>query len=99
MVRLFLNFITKVFRTNRFVVWTYGIVEIYFQWYQYRPTFDTETIRLELLKRLNQIGGVDIPTMAITRRSSIPLSVLANGNNLEQFLKIFDWFLEEIRKE
>jgi hypothetical protein len=61
-----------------FAVFTYGNVEIYFQWYQHKAPFDSETKRRDLLNRLNAIPGVSIPENGITRRPSIPLSALAN---------------------
>ena len=81
-----------------FAVYTYGSVEIYFQWYQYKAPFDNEEKLLEILRRLNEIDGVKIPVDAITRRPSIKLSLLAEKDSLEKFLSIFDWMLDEIRK-
>jgi hypothetical protein len=72
-----------------FAVFTYGNVEIYFQWYQHKAPFDSETKRRDLLNRLNAIPGVSIPENGITRRPSIPLIVLANPSALEQFLAAF----------
>ncbi len=51
-----------------FAVYTYGKVEIYFQWYAVKPPFDDEAKRLLLLEKLNAIQGVNIPRDAITRR-------------------------------
>src|SRR5215210_7465730 len=39
-----------------FVLWTYGKLEIAFQWMQ-KPPFGVEANRRELLKRLNRIEG------------------------------------------
>jgi len=78
-------------------VWTNGGVEIYFQWYQYKPPFDSEERRQELLSRLNAIEGVALPDDCITRRPGIPLAVLADETRLEQFLELFDWVVQEIQ--
>jgi hypothetical protein len=80
-----------------FAVWTYCTVEIYFYWYQYKPPFDSEEKRLELLRRLNTITNVSIPPEAINKRPSIALSTLQDEASLQQFLEIFDWVIEEIR--
>jgi hypothetical protein len=80
-----------------FAVYTYGSVELYFQWYRTRPPFDAEEMRLELIDRLNQIPGVSIPADAITRRPSIPFSTLATEQGTERFLEVFDWFLREVQ--
>ena len=79
-----------------FAVWTYGTVEIYFQWYCYKPPFDDEARRLELLDKLNQIPGVKIPKDSIARRPNIPLSALDQDGGVEKFLAVFDWMMAEI---
>lgn len=81
-----------------FAVYTYGSVEIYFQWYQYQPPFDTEEKRLEVLQKLNKIEGINISREAVARRPSIRLKDLGNGNRLDQFLAVFDWMIEEIKR-
>jgi hypothetical protein len=80
-----------------FAVWSYGAVEIYFYWYQYKKPFDTKEKREELLRRLNQIPGVSLPAEAILKRPNIPLSVLKDESALEKFLQVFDWVVSEIK--
>ncbi|MFQ5891464.1 MAG: hypothetical protein ACE5HW_01560 [Candidatus Methanofastidiosia archaeon] len=80
-----------------FVIWTYGRVEIQFQWLKIRPPFDDESKQLEFLNRLNEISGIDIPKDAITKRPSFPISLLKDDVNLEKFLKTLDWFLQEVK--
>ena len=80
-----------------FAVWTGAALETYFYWYQYKPPFDSEDKRRELLQRLNAISGVSLPEDSIARRPSIPLATLADGAVLDQLLAVFDWVIEEIR--
>lgn len=80
-----------------FPVWTYGTVEIYFQWYQYKPPFDLESKRRELLDKLNAIPGVSLPPDAITKRPGIPLSTFQSDDALARFFEIYDWFIEEVQ--
>lgn len=80
-----------------FAVYTYGNLEIYFYWYAYKPPFNTEEKRLDLLNRLNQIEGIQIPKEAIARRPSIKLEALAKYNTVEEFLDVFDWVVKEIK--
>ena len=61
-----------------------------------RP-FDDERKRLELLRRLNEIPGVDIPEGKITKRPSIPFSTLVGEDALRRFLETFDWYVREVR--
>jgi len=80
-----------------FAVWTYGTVEIYFYWYQYKAPFDSEEKRRELLRRLNAIDGISLPEEVIDRRPGVPLAALENESALRQFLAIFDWVIQEIQ--
>lgn len=78
-------------------VWTYGSIELQFQYMKSKsPPFDTDAGRLELLRRCNEITGVNIPKDGINRRPSIPLSVLEENIALEQFLDMLDWAVQEI---
>ncbi|MCB1018545.1 MAG: hypothetical protein KDC27_01390 [Acidobacteria bacterium] len=72
------------------------VVEIYFQWLAGKPAFSEETKRRELLDMLNAIDGVNLPEDSISRRPSIPLAVLAEGDRAERFLRVFDWYLGQI---
>ena len=80
-------------------VWTYGNIEVQFQWMQTRPPFDNEAKRLELLHRLNELPGVSLPSQAINRRPSFALSNLKDAVVLKEFLDIFDWVIQEIKSE
>jgi hypothetical protein len=78
-------------------VWSYGRLEIQFQWMKERPPFDSDTKREEFRKRLNQIPGADIPANALALRPRILLSALTSRPALEQFLATLNWFVEEVR--
>jgi hypothetical protein len=79
-----------------FAVYTYGTIEIFFQYYLYKPPFDSISKRKELLSRLNKIGGVKIPEDGINRRPNIQLAVFKNPDALQELLQTFDWVIEEI---
>lgn len=81
-----------------FCIWTYGKVEMQFQWLLKRTPFDAESKRKELLDRLNMIPTINIPLEAITRRPNISLSALNNEDTLKQFLEVLDWVVQEIKK-
>lgn len=78
-------------------VWTYGRVEVQFEMLKKRSPFDSEVQRLELLRRLNEIAGINLPKDGITRRPSIRLLKLEDDAVLQQFLAAFDWVIEEIK--
>ena len=80
-----------------FGVWTYGTVELQFQWYVNRPPFDSADKRGDLLSRLNGIKGINLPADSIARRPGFTLRVLKEKSALSQFLEIFSWFINEVK--
>ncbi len=83
---------------STFALWTYGRVEIQFQWMKERTPFDDESLRLKLLGLLNDIPGVDISRDSITKRPGIPLSALADEESLTKFTDAFDWVIDEMKQ-
>lgn len=75
-----------------------NFLEVYFQWYQSRPPFDQLSYRQQLMDRLNQIPGIDLPADKVDKRPSFALDVLAEPGSMRQFLAVYDWFMEEIRR-
>jgi hypothetical protein len=79
-------------------LYSYGRIELQFQHLKGRPPFDDEQTRLELLRRVNEIAGVAFATDVITRRPSIPLSLLAGDPAaLEQLKRILEWIEDTAR--
>jgi hypothetical protein len=78
-------------------VWTYGSLEVNFQYMAKRKPFSDEAKRIELLNRLNQVPEIEIPADGITRRPSISLAILANENVSAPFLAVLDWFFAEVK--
>lgn len=78
-------------------VWSNNSVEVQFQHMKPRPTFSSESSRLDLLTRLNTIPGIQIPVNMVGRRPSFPLSALRERTSLQQFLQILEWAIEEIK--
>jgi len=78
-------------------IWTYGKIEIQFQWLMNKSPFNDEMKRKELLNRLNQIPGVEIPEKAITRRPNIFLSKFKEDSSLTKLLETLDWVVQEIK--
>jgi len=76
---------------------TDGRIEVIFQWLEPRPPFTDETKRMELLHRLNETTGVDLPAGRITGRPSFPLAALNDEADLKQFLEVLDWFVQEVK--
>ena len=86
-------------RTHQlFAVWTNGNIQLYFFWYTYKPPFDTEEKRLELLRKLNAIEGIHIPEDRIAKAPSVKLADLAAPGRVDEFLRIYEWMIKEIAK-
>ena len=79
-----------------FAVYTYGRIEIYFQYYKVKPPFDNIKKRKIMLDKLNEIKGVDIPEDRIDKRPAIDIELLKEQSEYDKFIKIFDWFFDEI---
>ena len=69
-----------------------GRVEVVFQFLVRRPPFDDVESRRELLKRLNEIPGVDLPEDALGRRPGFALAVLADEGSAVG--AVLAWFRE-----
>jgi hypothetical protein len=80
-----------------FAVWTTGMIEFYFYWYQYKPPFNDLQKRRQLLQRLVAIPGVTIPEDALSRRPNVPLERFADESALHELLTTYAWVLEEIK--
>ena len=78
------------------MVWTDGSVQVLFGDLQAKPPFDADAKRLELLQRLNEVGGVDIGIDAV-KYPRFSLSSLQEPKNLSQFLSALDWAIEEAK--
>lgn len=80
-----------------FAIWTYGKIEIYFQWYKDKPPFNDIEKRRELLEKLNTIKGLNIPENKIDKRPSFPIQLLKEKEEFKKFINIYEWFLDEIK--
>ena len=72
-------------------------MEVQFQYLKNRPAFDSIEKRMELLKRINEIPGVNLPEDGIDRRPSIRLSALTHNDASNHLLNVFAWIIEVIK--
>lgn len=80
-----------------FALYTYGGLEVQFQFIKRRPPFDVPERREQLRQRLDAIPNVDLPPDAVERRPRIPLAALVQDDTLNQVLAVFDWAFEQSR--
>ncbi|HEY3398736.1 MAG TPA: hypothetical protein VGM19_13865 [Armatimonadota bacterium] len=80
-----------------FWVTTGGSVSLFFGSMVVLPPFDGVAKRKELLERLNQIPGWDLPPEAIGKYPNVKLESLTTRANMDLFLETLDWFLSEVQ--
>jgi hypothetical protein len=54
--------------------------------------------RREILRRLNELNGVEIPEDRIDLYPSIPMEVLGTESDTSKFLSVFEWMISELRR-
>jgi hypothetical protein len=79
-------------------IWSYGRLEIEFQYLMRSAPFREEAKRVELLTRLNKIDGMNFPADVITRRPSIVMGSLSEGTRLKDFFAVMDWVVHELKQ-
>lgn len=72
--------------------------ELYFQHYATKEPFISIEIRKKLQNKFNQINGIHVPDNKLDKRPSFDLSVLKDENNMELFIDVFKFFIEEVKK-
>lgn len=80
-------------RHQLFECWADGTLEVYFQHLGAKGPFVDETLRRELLTRLNAIDGVAIPESALSRRPRLAYATLPDSA-IAEVLRVWDWVLE-----
>ncbi|MBM9509318.1 GmrSD restriction endonuclease domain-containing protein [Actinacidiphila acididurans] len=68
-----------------------GTVEVVFQYLKSRSPFDDTEQRRELLRRLNEIDGIDLPEAKLELRPSFPVQVFAEHS--DEICQVLDWFV------
>lgn len=76
-----------------FRVGTNGGIDIHFKDWVDLPPFDSREKRIEMLGKLNGIRGVRIPESKVIDRPPIPVRVLRDRENLDQFIEAYHWFI------
>ena len=79
-----------------FKVMTNGQIEVWFQYLSRKPPFSDESMRSELLRRLNSIPGVDIQEDKLSGKPKFPISVLTDKGAMDLFKQTFEWAITEI---
>ena len=75
---------------------TNAYAEINFGLLQKTPAFVAESKRVELQRRLKEIPGVSIKDSQLNTYPGIPLTLLADENELHKLLEVIDWVFSEL---
>lgn len=75
-----------------------GTAEVVFQYLAAREPFTDRALRAELLGRLNELDGVDIPEGKLELRPNFRLSLLEKNGNRELLTEALAWFLDRWEK-
>jgi hypothetical protein len=70
-----------------------------FDWLSRKPPFSDESLRRDLLKRINEIPGVQFSDDVLTRRTRIPFRVLTNPSAAEKLKETLAWLIEQVKSE
>lgn len=73
-----------------------GKLFISFQSLKNRPPFSDDSLREQLLVKLNAIPGISLPS-SLTGRPSIPITMLESEETLKPLLVVLSWLMKTIR--
>ncbi len=79
------------------IVSTWGGIEVPFYRMKTQPPFEDETLRRQLLERLNRVPGVKYPESAINGIPNSSLAILKKPEGMTAYLSALDWMLEQYR--
>ncbi len=81
-----------------FAAYTYGSVEVCFQYMKSWEPFQDTALRLELLRRINLAPGIEFPKSSIELRPRFSLKQLVEPEVMSAFLEAYDWVVTEFKK-
>lgn len=87
-------FIYKGIEVTIFSIWTTKHVEIEFSTLNSRLPAGNEGILIDLLNRLNNLQGVNLPDSSIKKYPNIKINIISQEKNKEKFFKTFSWFVD-----
>jgi hypothetical protein len=81
---------------HTFAVWTTGEIELQFPYYRKHPAYAADEDLHALRNQFNAVPGIKLDESAINKRPSLSVSLLREPKVLQQFLGIWDQFLETV---
>jgi len=82
-----------------FKVTTDGSVQLWFLYLANKLPFSDESLRRQLLEKINLIPGVKIEETRINGKPSFPIKLLVNKDSLQKFKDTFEWVFSVMETE
>ncbi len=74
-----------------------GVVRVDFRWLKTYPPFTNIDNRIALIRKLNDIAGVNISEDLVNGYPRFPISVLKESTNYQKFIQIMKWVVQELQ--
>jgi hypothetical protein len=74
-----------------------GRIDVLFDQLRETDAFGEDEQRLEVVRRLNQIGGMGMPEFTINKRPTFSLNALVSDAAFDQFTSTFRWVAQQLR--
>lgn len=78
---------------------TQGWLVFRFDWLYKKPPFSDESVRRQLLAKINEVPGLHFGDNVLTRRARIPLDKLTTLEALEKLKAAVSWLIEQVNAE
>ena len=79
-------------------MWTYGRIELDFQYLMKSAVFGELESRRELLRRINEIPGVSIGEESLEKRPNLPLDIFLEEPAGRLLFGVFTWLVQELNR-
>ncbi len=70
-----------------------------FDWIYKKPPFSDESVRRQLLAKINEIPGVVFGEDVLTKRARIPFEKLTSNEAVEKLKAVMAWLIEQVKIE
>lgn len=86
----------KEYSNQLFAIYTYGRIEIYFQYLKMKPPYDEDKKRRELLDKFNSIEGIQLPKNKLDKRPSFEIKELNTNEKMKSFIEVIYEIINQI---
>lgn len=85
---------------NHYPVWLFtdGNFQLQFPQMAKHPPFDREEARQEMVAKLIDIPGVELPEDAVNRYPLIWFEALTKGDAMDRFMEVMEWYVAQINE-